>query len=34
MVPERIDVRPSLPRTSTGKTDRMALRSDWEAKEA
>ncbi len=30
MVPERIDVRTDLPRTSTGKADRVALRADWE----
>jgi amino acid adenylation domain-containing protein len=30
MVPERIEVRADLPRTSTGKADRTALREQWE----
>jgi amino acid adenylation domain-containing protein len=30
MVPDQIDVRPELPRTSTGKADRTALRAEWE----
>lgn len=33
MVPEIIDVRPALPRTSTGKADRKALLAEWEGKE-
>jgi len=32
MVPERIEVAPALPRTSSGKADRTALRSAWESK--
>jgi acyl-coenzyme A synthetase/AMP-(fatty) acid ligase len=31
MVPERIEVRRELPRTSTSKADRTALRGEWEA---
>jgi amino acid adenylation domain-containing protein len=31
MVPERIEIRPELPRTSTGKTDRTRLAADAEA---
>jgi amino acid adenylation domain-containing protein len=30
MVPESVEVRRDLPRTSTGKADRTALRSEWE----
>lgn len=30
MVPESVEVRRELPRTSTGKADRSALRSEWE----
>jgi amino acid adenylation domain-containing protein len=30
MIPERIEARDELPRTSTGKTDRATLRADWE----
>ncbi len=29
MVPERVDVRQALPRTSTGKADRTALLNEW-----
>jgi amino acid adenylation domain-containing protein len=32
MVPEQIEVRSDLPRTSTGKADRTALREEWEAR--
>ena len=34
MVPERIEVRPELPRTSTGKTDRTRLAADARLAEA
>jgi amino acid adenylation domain-containing protein len=30
MVPEQVEVRFELPRTSTGKTDRTGLRAEWE----
>jgi acyl-coenzyme A synthetase/AMP-(fatty) acid ligase len=30
MIPEEVEVRDALPRTSTGKADRTALRSEWE----
>ena len=30
MVPERLEVRSALPRTSTSKADRTALRGEWE----
>jgi amino acid adenylation domain-containing protein len=33
MVPERVEVRSALPRTSTGKTDRQALAREWSHKE-
>lgn len=33
MIPEQLEVRSSMPRTSSGKADRTALRSEWEAKE-
>jgi amino acid adenylation domain-containing protein len=33
MVPERIEVRSTFPRTSTGKVDRQALARDWTTKE-
>lgn len=33
MVPEQVEVRVSMPRTSNGKADRTALRAAWEAKE-
>ncbi|BDG01072.1 amino acid adenylation domain-containing protein [Anaeromyxobacter oryzae] len=32
LVPEGLDVRPELPRTSTGKADRARLRAEWEAR--
>jgi acyl-CoA synthetase (AMP-forming)/AMP-acid ligase II len=31
MVPEAIELRPSLPKTSTGKTDRAKLAAEAEA---
>jgi amino acid adenylation domain-containing protein len=34
MIPERIEARPSLPRTSTGKIDRAALRAECLEKES
>lgn len=34
MVPEGFEVRGELPRTSTGKADRAALRAEWEARGA
>jgi acyl-coenzyme A synthetase/AMP-(fatty) acid ligase len=33
MIPERVEVRSAIPRTSTGKADRSALRAEWERKE-
>jgi len=33
MVPERIEIRSAIPRTSTGKADRSALRAELERKE-
>jgi amino acid adenylation domain-containing protein len=30
MIPEQIEVRPELPRTSTGKADRATIREQWE----
>lgn len=33
MVPEIIDLRPELPKTSTGKADRKALLAEWEGDE-
>ena len=33
MLPDQVEVRSSIPRTSSGKADRTALRSEWEAKE-
>jgi non-ribosomal peptide synthetase component E (peptide arylation enzyme) len=33
MIPERIEVWSSFPRTSTGKVDRQALARDWIGKE-
>jgi len=30
MVPERLQLRAELPRTSTSKADRSALRGEWE----
>jgi acyl-CoA synthetase (AMP-forming)/AMP-acid ligase II len=33
MVPEVIEIRGELPRTSTGKVDRNRLRAEWEARE-
>jgi amino acid adenylation domain-containing protein len=32
MVPEQIEIRSSLARTSTGKADRQALRQEWQAR--
>jgi amino acid adenylation domain-containing protein len=32
MVPEQIEIRPSLARTSTGKADRQALRQEWQTR--
>jgi amino acid adenylation domain-containing protein len=34
MVPGPIEVRDALPRTSTGKADRTALRDEWQSREA
>jgi acyl-CoA synthetase (AMP-forming)/AMP-acid ligase II len=30
MIPEQIEVRPAMVRTSTGKADRQALRQEWQ----
>ncbi len=34
MVPEKIELRPQMPRTSTGKVDRAQLLSEWERRVA
>ena len=34
MIPELIEVRPEMPRTSTGKADRGTLRGEWEGRTA